>query len=326
MRNFFSTDGEAIIMNNAYKDEVIAAFDDAQTDYGRVGASTTGIHNACDRAYTFRETKKSVRELTKKGGNISNYVLEQGIQKAFENLKRNFLSLHITSQYIKNITDGLLTLTRTYQETMTPQMVKTGFSVCGQHCDPKEPDGVTVDFEKMMYQCYSDISISQMELMNGKTQYFSDIMKREGRVTYNELKNEGIYCGTTTINRDDLAPVRHMLEIVNHEKTVQRFRDYVAARRPESVQKRKQAARDFKNQQKQHASKTKEIEKQNKRDQRLIDVETEKQRKLTLTPEERAREKAAKRELQHQKAEQKQAALQSELAAALERKGMTVEI
>jgi len=326
LRNFFSTDGEAIIMKNAYKDDVIDAFEDAKTDYGRVGASTTGIHNACDRAYTFRETKKSVRQLTKNGAKISNTLLELGLKKAFENLKLTFASLQLTSHFISCITEGLLTLTRAYQETMTPQMVKNGFSICGQHCDPKEPGGPTVDFARMMYQCYSDISAEQMELMEQKTNYFSDILRTEGRITYHELKDAGINPGTTTIDRTNLTSTRHWSEIINHEKTVLRYRAEVAARHPDAIQQRQLAVKDSKILKKQQAKVAKELEKERKKDQRILEREAEKQRILTLTPEQLASEKAAKRIAAQQRAIQIEAEYQEDLADALKRQGKTMEI
>lgn len=66
LMNHFSTDGEDIILSNIYTNEdVQTAFIKTNTSYSRVGAGTTGIHNACDRAYTFRETKAVVRKYRK---------------------------------------------------------------------------------------------------------------------------------------------------------------------------------------------------------------------------------------------------------------------
>lgn len=48
-RNFFSTDGEAIILKQAFNSEIQQGFANNLIDYVKGGASTTGIHNAMDR-------------------------------------------------------------------------------------------------------------------------------------------------------------------------------------------------------------------------------------------------------------------------------------
>ena len=90
IRNFFSTDGEAIILKNAYKNDVLKAFDDANVDYGRVGAGSTGIHNACDRILIFRDTKAAIRIAESKRVDYSNHLLERYLRNAMNNFKSLF--------------------------------------------------------------------------------------------------------------------------------------------------------------------------------------------------------------------------------------------
>ena len=71
----------------------------------------------------------------------------------------------------------------------------------------------------MMHQCYSDISKAQLQLMKEQAPMLVDIIKQEGRITYQQLLDAGIQPGTTTINRDDLTHLRHWSEIITHEKT-----------------------------------------------------------------------------------------------------------
>ena len=66
MRNFFSTDGEDVIIARAYESDVRQWLDQANTDYGRVGAGTTGIHNACDRQQTFESVKGKIKKVLSK--------------------------------------------------------------------------------------------------------------------------------------------------------------------------------------------------------------------------------------------------------------------
>jgi hypothetical protein len=82
-RNFFSTDGEDIIISNAYEDEMVQLFRDLLIDYGRVGAGTTAIHNACDRWVQFKLSKYSLRKWRKEGKIIINDMLKQNLNEAF---------------------------------------------------------------------------------------------------------------------------------------------------------------------------------------------------------------------------------------------------
>ena len=87
-RTFFSTDGEDIIISRAYEDDVRDLLNAENIWYGRVGAGTTGIHNACDRQLTFRETKKETRKALKNNLEMSNFFSSwqyyQGISEVYE--------------------------------------------------------------------------------------------------------------------------------------------------------------------------------------------------------------------------------------------------
>ena len=61
-----------------------------------------------------------------------------------------------------------------------------------------------------MAQCYTDIPADQLSLMKEKAEFFvENYIKVQGRVPHEVLVQHGIKAGITTLNRDDLAPVRH---------------------------------------------------------------------------------------------------------------------
>ena len=47
-RNFFTTDGEACILNQAFDEEVLAAFAQAKIDYMKLGPSSTKVQQDWD--------------------------------------------------------------------------------------------------------------------------------------------------------------------------------------------------------------------------------------------------------------------------------------
>ena len=54
-RSFFTTDGEANILNQAFDVDVKAAFKDASTDYLKLGPSSTKVQQSWDAGDLFRD-------------------------------------------------------------------------------------------------------------------------------------------------------------------------------------------------------------------------------------------------------------------------------
>jgi len=136
MRNFFSTDGEDIIISNAYEDEVRGWFDAVLTDYGRVGAGLTGIHNACDRQYTFRGVTRFIRSFLSKGVVVLNRQLESGIRASFDRFMSTYPSVLFGCGLRDNYVQGLLVLCHAFDNVMTRNGVAAGYAHCGQDCLP----------------------------------------------------------------------------------------------------------------------------------------------------------------------------------------------
>jgi hypothetical protein len=234
MRNFFSTDGEDIIIANAYKTTIRELLDESLTDYGRVGAGTTGIHNACDRQLTFREVKRRIKKLISECYKFNNRQLSSAIQKAFDRLHAAFPGAKFGSKLREDYEYGLVALCASFDKVMDRAMVMAGFKCCGQDCEPDE-NGVTIDFHKMMYQCYTDISQGQLELMQASTPELVTIIKREGGLTLQDFVDRGIEPGQTTIDRGLLNHVRHWSEIINHDKVVARYELERLAKDPATI-------------------------------------------------------------------------------------------
>ena len=116
-------------MKNAYKNDVLKAFDDANVDYGRVGAGSTGIHNACDRMLIFRDTKAAIRIAESKRVDYSNHLLERYLRNAMNNFKSLFPHVSFSPDFINKNIMGLSKLVYVFQKTMTPQKISEGFKV-----------------------------------------------------------------------------------------------------------------------------------------------------------------------------------------------------
>lgn len=206
--NMFSTDGEDIIISQCYDDEIRDLLKQIHTLYARVGAGTTGIAQACDRQVIYREIKSLIRRLLGSGEKIENRQLEQALLEAFLRFKLVFPTAVFGKGLQDSYIEGLTILVHCFDRTMTRDTTIKGFSCCGQDCKPDE-NNCTVDFQKMMNQCYTKIPDTQRRLMLEQAPGFADIVKLRGKITYEEVTANGILPGATTINRDNFTHIRH---------------------------------------------------------------------------------------------------------------------
>jgi hypothetical protein len=220
----------------------VAEFDSNGIGYARVGAGTTGIHNACDRASTFRETKRRVRKIRTNQIDVRNELLRKSLVAVFGDVKTKYPNLRMSSSAVENIIQAMEALVNAYQHVMIPTVLRHSFECSGQHCPP-DKDGVTIDATKMVYQCYTDIPADAMQLMMDKLPELAEHVLEEGKPSWARMDASGIPVGTTSINRDELTHVRHWAEIVTHKAVREAYRDEVAVRDPAVIaQKRKVAA------------------------------------------------------------------------------------
>lgn len=192
----------------------------------KVGAGTTGIHQACDRAQTFRVTKKgpgSIEDMQNRNHIPTNDFLKGQIKNAFQNFSHSFTAIKITANIIERYAEALIMLSEVYQNKVNKDVIADGFICSGQHCMPSREGESTVSFRTMMHQCYTDISADQLTLMQQMTPHFIDIIKTRGEITFEELVAQQLHPGKTTIPRNELCRVRHWSEIVNHAFVVRKF-------------------------------------------------------------------------------------------------------
>lgn len=243
---FFSTDGEEIILRNGFDPEVKERMEAAAIHWGRVAAGTTRIHNANDRSSEFRDAHREIKTITKNSVDVSNDLLEKNIRGGFAALKTAFPDLSIGAGFVDNIVRGILTVLQALGKVRTPGVIRRSFTICGQHCPP-DANGYTVDFEKMMAQCYSDVPRQQLDLMKLiAAELVSEYVMVQGRVPFDKLVEHGIHVCATTLNRDNLALVRHSSEIITHDTTMERFAEWKRTHAPEFIAQQKQATADDK--------------------------------------------------------------------------------
>ena len=191
--------------------------------------------------------------------------------------------------------NGILTLVRSYENVFSPVLARTGFECCGQSCDPDENDGLSISFDMIMQQCYTDVPTEQLEHMQRVAPDLAEIVKLKGTVTYEDFIEHGIHPGPTSINRSDLNHVRHWSEIINHEETIKRFEQEVLEKNPETIERRKREAAAIIFLEKENKEQERKRQTTLQRAQKLLAKDAETKRFASLSAKEKLEEKRAQK-------------------------------
>lgn len=230
MRNYFSTDGEAIILKQAFNAEIQTLFEEQLIDYVKGGASTTGIHNALDRTTCFRDVRLACTKASERNLNVENVSIQMQLKDAIKNLERMH-SIDISSIYTKKIIYGCEIITHAMQcGAITKEKLAHGFRVCGQHVPFSEynPTKSSISFECIMSQCYKTVSMEDLNTMAQHIPYFVDILQKNGEIKECEFDAKNIPrlpdCDYDV--RNELVLWRQRAVVITNVETVRRFVNY----------------------------------------------------------------------------------------------------
>ncbi len=168
-RSFFSTDGEAIILNQGLDPDVLAAFREAKIDYLKGAPSGTHKHQPADVSTNFRDIKTGMNHVATNNTNTYNASLRKASERAFQEFETKFaaassssssssssaaaasprLSANLRYRIIIGIERLIHVLRAKY---FTSIKIIEGFERCGQHIREPGDDGCTVSFEGIMQQ------------------------------------------------------------------------------------------------------------------------------------------------------------------------------
>jgi hypothetical protein len=186
-RNFLSTDGEACILNEAFDPEVIALFQEASIDYLKLGPSATKIQQPADASDGFRDAKKGIKQVTKKGVAIESLLLRTNMTECFTRLGVAFPDLQMTAAFKEKIKYSLEVITFTLRQSyISGHKLSEGFRRVGQLVDvsfPLQRDEVTVDYDCMISQCLNQgLTSAEIENMKAQLPIVADRAIQEGMI------------------------------------------------------------------------------------------------------------------------------------------------
>lgn len=150
MRPFLNTDGEAIIMNQAFDDEVIKEFADAEIDYMKGAPSGTSQHQPADVSSNFRDVKTGMRTVIKEKVNTYNKTLHDNLQTYFREFGQEYPTITVSQSFKTKAIVGLEKLSYVLKgKYFTADKMIKGFLDCGQHVNTVLEDEPTVSYDTL---------------------------------------------------------------------------------------------------------------------------------------------------------------------------------
>ena len=244
---WFSTDGEAVIMNEGLTDAVAECFEANNIVYGRIPAATTSIHQPCDRSLFFRLLNSAVssdpimRQFNDRQKVGTNDLLESEIARVMTYSNEN--GSKPTAEFVRKVTRACIFLEFVLGKTLQKADVMNSFTVCGQHQLADPVTGATVNFRKVMQQCHQAIDEPTMANLEHHLAFFVDQMTTTGQLSWKDMDERKISDEDVLLNRDTLSFTRHACEILSHENTRKRKREWDQDRNPAVVKARRLIAK-----------------------------------------------------------------------------------
>lgn len=299
---FLSSDGEAIILQEAFSEELIGEYNSLGIDQVKHGPTMTADHQSSDVADTFRDVKMGNKMASKKRKDSSNPTLNKNLLKYFAEFKISFPSSEPSAYLKAKIIQAISQLVFVFKDKyFTADKIREGFVRCGQHIKAADPEKgeSTVDYDKIMSRTRAVCSDAEMATMKDNLPAVVAEMRRAGRVTNDFLDGLGIPIDHTASSRDELVLCRQDAQLITHTETIQRYQDYQAEKlhrsNPANIALKKQLA-DAKRLVSRKLKETSALQtKEVKKAAQAQAAAVEKARKSLLSPKQRRDEMAAQR-------------------------------
>ena len=279
MRTFLSSDGEAIILEQAMDSEVQALLALNNIDMAKNAPSATGSHQSADRMSVFKGSKLGVKQSIANNTNVSNPVLEGNLKAVFCGLATKFPGVSVSAGYKEKLIFGSLHIVHALQNAaMTPEKIRRGYTICGQELAADEisaslqqfPDlkDSSVNFDVIMAECYTEISPDDKEIMVQNIPAMVAEFRRCGSVTDAFMDTLSIpkLPEDQHINRDGNVLSKQHAQLLTAPDTCRKFTDYLRirgeSRDPAVIESRRQLHKAQKEIAKAEALAAKELKRQ----------------------------------------------------------------
>jgi hypothetical protein len=171
MRQFLHTDGEASIMNEAFSEEVMDAFEDALVDMAKGAPMGTSKIQDLDVGHLFDSIKAGAKTVVKYNVDVSNDTLQRNVEALlFVPFKAAYKDVPISTCFKAKIHHGLKVVTYVTQKHWCSNKMKESCITTGFHRNNVPAGQETIDYERIMTRTLNTITspedLEQMKLMS----------------------------------------------------------------------------------------------------------------------------------------------------------------
>lgn len=180
LRMVFSTDGEAIIMKEAFSPEVLAGFKAALIDYLKGGPSVSSHHQACDVGPMFRDVKCGVKYHTQACTDTTDRFLRRNLKDLFAQFTVEFPSIVLPDGFQSRLISACEIIVYVMKSKyFTCTKVQTGFEECGQHVRNSKVGESTVSYDRIMSRTLAKDLQQAKEDEKARKSALTPLQKRE---------------------------------------------------------------------------------------------------------------------------------------------------
>ncbi len=217
--NVFTTDGEAIILEEELNEHVISLFGKANTDIIKLGASRSSSDQPWDVSVCFRETKRCIKDVLRKGADYSNEEVSECLSEHFNELNAKY-KISISAFHRQHAIKGCLVISYCLKnyKCFSEQNIRNGFLLSGMHSKDKE---YTIDKDRILNHCTTAWKDGEIENIIQHIDVLADELLTTGRVSDATLDRIGAPKSPEQgpASRDALPLHRQRPIVVSHPNT-----------------------------------------------------------------------------------------------------------
>jgi len=216
---FVSSDGEAIVLDEVFAAIVQKLLNTTGIQMGKIPASCSGILQPSDVSPLFRAAKQKLKSQLQKHLGGRNSTIERLIINSINELMKKHQVEFSAEQKLKT-SQGAVAIVNAIAEVQRPRIIAKGFLDCGEH---------PLNLEKMMKQCYTEVSPQILEIMRNATPGDVAFFLQHGHLTEAQMTKSGIpiYDEERSTPRDESVLHHQRAVLITHDATRERRQDYI---------------------------------------------------------------------------------------------------
>lgn len=230
MRAFVMCDGEESQIRVFQEEEIRELLTENMVDFGKTPASCSAILQSSDVSMFFKSTKQVLKSIQDQpyGSNI----LRANLKTAFINYRSQRTSGLSTAMESK-IVDALQQISYTIHKALNPDIIKKGYSDCGQDAPISlDLNGLETyaKYDTCIQKCKRKLTIAETQIMRDNLPHFVGIMRQRGKITEAEMDERQIpnynNFDSDRKPKDQRALHKQRAVVMNADEVVSQFIDY----------------------------------------------------------------------------------------------------